>query len=115
MAEIIEFPKVKVSGPAQSKEELAQVLRDYKEEIAEEVSEFLWRHVLGELARVGCNFDKNIEVYFPSMVLVLESIRSLHLEANGIHHPLQDMAKDVIDVEEFVKSEKVVDISDELD
>src|SRR5210317_1519081 len=101
MAEIINFPKMKITVPAQTKEDLAQDLINYKKEIAEEVAEFLWRHVLGELSRVGCKFSNNIEEYYPSMVLVLEAIRSLHLQANDVEHPLQEFAYQFFDLDDL--------------
>ena len=114
MGTIVEFPKKEIKrAAAKSKADLADELVRYKEEVAEEVSEFLWRHVLGELERVGCDLSTDVDGNFPSMILVLESIRSLHLLANGIHHPLQDFANDSIDVELFKK--KGVDIDEDID
>ena len=74
-----------------------------------------WTHrqAIGELVRSGCDFAPEIEKHFPSMVLVLESIRSLHLQSQGLHHNLQDFARDCIDIECFEK--KMVDIDEELD
>lgn len=115
MAEIIEFPKIKVDGPPQSAEELQDQLEEFKSEYSNEIAEFLWRNILGELVRSGCDFT-NMDRYFPSMLLVLESIRSLHLQSQGIHHNLQDFAKDAITVEELEEfEEKMVDIEDEID
>ena len=59
---------------------------------SDDISEFLWNHVLAELARSGCDFDNDFDTLYPSMMLVLESIRSLHLHANNVEHPLQDFA-----------------------
>jgi hypothetical protein len=47
------------------------------------------------------------------MVLILESIRSLHLQTSGIEHPLQTFAIEHITIEEI--NEKMVDIDDEID
>lgn len=113
MDNIIQFPKVKVDTPPQSPEELRDKLTEYKLSYSEEISEYLWRQTLGELVRSGCDFSKDMEKYFPSMVLVLESIRSLHLQYQGVDHPLQDFAKDSLDIKEF--SEKMVDIDEEID
>jgi len=112
MSNIIEFPKIKVDSPPQSPDELEAKISDFKEEYSNEIAEFLWRNILGELVRSGCNFTE-IQDYFPSMVLVLESIRSLHLQSQGLHHNLQDFARDCIDIEGFEK--KMVDIDEEMD
>jgi len=116
---VIQFPKGKITGDAKTREELQQQLINWKEEIAEEASEYLWRNLIGDMTRMGCDFDKNIKRYFPSMVLVLEAIRSLHLQSHGVHHPLQDFAEEFIDIEELPNLEEemknMVDIEDELD
>jgi hypothetical protein len=70
--------------------------------------------VIGELARSGCDFQSNPEELYPSIVLVLEAIKSLHLHANGIDHPLQELAAEIIDendegIEIFVDSEDEVE------
>jgi hypothetical protein len=120
MSNVIEFPtKDKVNASARTREELQQVLNDYKQEIAEEASEYLWRNLLGEMSRMGCDFDKEIKEHFPSMVLVLESIRSLHLQAHGVHHPLQEFAAEFVDIEEIENFEqeakKMVDIDEDIE
>lgn len=115
MADIIEFPKLKVDGPPQSREELQTQLEEFKSEYSNEIAEFLWRNMLGELVRSGCDFS-DMEKYFPAMLLVLESIRSLHLQTQGIHHNLQDFAKEAISIEELNEfEEKMVDIEDDID
>ncbi len=113
MSNVIEFPKIKVDSPPQSPDELEAKIAEYKEEYSNEIAEFIWRQAIGELVRSGCDFAPEIEKHFPSMVLVLESIRSLHLQSQGLHHNLQDFARDCIDIEGFEK--KMVDIDEELD
>ena len=49
----------------------------------------------------------------PSIILLLESIRSLHLMASGIHHPLQDFAEEFIESEEIDK--EMIDIGELLE
>ncbi len=97
---VIVFPKMKLDAPPQSAEEIAAKLIEYKTNYADEIAEILWNNLLGELSRSGYDFNENINEYFPSMVLVLESIRSLQLHVNGIHHPLQDFAKESVDEED---------------
>lgn len=110
---VIRFPKIKLDAPAQTPEELAAKIEEYKKSFAADVSEFLWQNVLMELSRAGCQFDKNMEQLYPSILLVLESIRSLHLHANDIDHPLQKISAEmfVSDNEE----EFLVDILEETD
>lgn len=117
MAEIINFPKSNALGPAQNKEDLAQDFLNYKQEVAQEVSEFLWRHVLLELTRVGCKFNgKNLEEYYPHMILVLDSIMSLYLKANDVEHPLQEFAEQFIDLDDLESfDKKMVDIDEDLE
>ena len=114
MTNIIEFPKIKneESPSVSDAGEARATIKAFKEEYSEEISEFVWRMVISELVRSGCNF-KDMEKYFPAMVLVLESIRSLHLLTQKLHHPLQDFAEDSLDMEEF--SKKMVDIDEEID
>jgi hypothetical protein len=97
---VITFPKMKLNSPPQSPEELAEKLIEYKKSFADDISEFLWSHVLSEMVRSGCNFDVESQEYYPSIILLLESIRSLHLQSNGVHHPLQDFAQEFIDLDE---------------
>ena len=110
---IIEFPKIKIDTPPQSMEEVQEQLREYKESYASEVADILWQNVINELGRAGCDFEKDMESYYPSMVLILESIRSLHLQTSDIDHPLQTFAIEHITIEEI--TEKMVDIDDEID
>lgn len=113
MAEIIKFPKFKLDAPPQSLEELSEKLTEYRTSFSNDVAESLWNLVLVEMVRSGCRFEQDTEKFYPSIILLLEAIRSLHLQASGIRHPLQDFA------EEFIESEEVdvemVDIGELLD
>jgi translation initiation factor 2 beta subunit (eIF-2beta)/eIF-5 len=65
-----------------------------------------------------------MEVYFPSMILIFESIRSLHLQTMGEEHQLQHFAKqnvEILDSDEtqvagsFKKNlEETIDIDEDL-
>lgn len=112
MADIIQFPKMKLDSPPQSPEELSQKLEEYKMSFAEDISESLWNLVLMEMVRSGCRFDEELENFYPSMVLIYESIKSLHLQASGIEHPLQEFAAENFSQE---ISEEMVDIDDGLE
>jgi hypothetical protein len=111
---VIKFPKMKLDAPPQNPEELANKISEYKKAFAEDIAEFLWGHVIGELARSGCDFQSNPEELYPSIVLVLEAIKSLHLHANGIEHPLQELAASIIE-ENDDGIEIVIDIEDDLE
>jgi hypothetical protein len=113
MAEIIKFPKMKLDAPPQSAEELSEKLTEYRTSFSEDISEALWNLVLIEMVRSGCRFELNTEEYYPSIILLLEAIKSLHLQASGIHHPLQDFAKDFIVEEEL--DQEMVDIEELLE
>lgn len=110
---IIKFPKMKLETPPQSAEELAEKISEYKRSFAEDVAEFLWQHVLGELARSGCDFQSDPEELYPSIVLVLESIKSLHLHASGIEHPLQKIAPLLISEDGKEDIQIIVDIDED--
>jgi len=104
---VITFPKMKLDAPPQSPEELAEKLSEYKKSFADDISEFLWNHVLSEMVRSGCRFDAEAEEYYPSIILMLESIRSLYLHSQGIEHPLQEFAQDFIDLDSEQDDEDV--------
>lgn len=110
---VIQFPKIKLDAPPQSAEEVQEQIQRYKESYATEVADILWQSVINELGRAGCDFETDMDKYYPSMILILESIRSLHLQTSGIEHPLQNFAVENITIEEI--SEKTVDIDDEMD
>ena len=113
MAEIIKFPKMKLDTPPQSAEELAEKLAEYRTSFSEDVAEQLWNLVLIEMVRSGCRFDEDTDTYYSSIILLLEAIKSLHLQANGIHHPLQDFAKDFVKEEDL--DQEMVDIDEILE
>lgn len=113
MAEIIKFPKMKLDAPPQSLEELSEKLTEYRTSFSNDVAESLWNLVLVEMVRSGCRFEEDTEKFYPSIILLLESIRSLHLQASGIHHPLQDFAEEFIESEEIDK--EMIDIGELLE
>jgi|TARA_R110000744_G_scaffold149694_4_gene262872 hypothetical protein len=118
MADIITFPRPKLNGPPQSQEEVAARLLEFKTGHVDQIAEALWQYVLTELIRAGCLFGQDEEgnKHFPAMVLILESIKSLHLSTLGIHHPLQDFAEDSINIEDYDEElEITVDIDEDLE
>ena len=94
---LIYFPKIH-SNPPINEESVAEKIRDYKESYSSELAEIIWDNVLGEMARAGCDFDEDFETYFPSMILIFESIRSLHLQTMGEEHQLQHFAKQNVEI-----------------
>lgn len=121
---IIEFPRF-FDSPPMSPEDVQEKLIKYKESYSTELAEIIWENVLGEMARAGCQFDEDINLYFPSMLLVFEAIKSLHLQTMGVEHPLQEFAIEntlVVEADDEhaiggfkIKDEKMVDIDDEMD
>lgn len=111
MSNVIDFSKFKSKT---TEEEI---------ETEEEVSdsdlyiERIWAGVLSELERGGCRFSRDPRLYFPSMILVLESIRSLYLLANDEHHGLQEFARDALSDYELdhIFDKESVDTDEELD
>jgi hypothetical protein len=120
---LIHFPKIH-SNPPISEESVAEKIRDYKESYSSELAEIIWENVLGEMARAGCEFDEDFERYFPGMILIFESIRSLHLQTMGEEHQLQPFALQnvvIMDSDEDLVSgglkknlEETIDIDEDL-
>lgn len=121
---VIDFPVLFDSPPMSPEDVQARILR-YKESYSTELADIIWDNVLGEMARAGCHFDEDINKYFPSMVLVFEAIKSLHLKTMDVEHPLQAFAEENVlifdsDGESAVGGfkrniEKTVDIDNEID
>jgi|TARA_B110000977_G_scaffold120834_1_gene155484 hypothetical protein len=88
---LIPFPAIH-SNPPINEVSVGERIREYKESYSSELAEIIWENVLGEMARAGCDFEVNMEEYFPSMILIFESIRSLHLQTMNEEHQLQEYA-----------------------
>ena len=89
---LIQFPAIHSNPPIDQVSVQARI-KEYKESYSTELAEIIWENVLGEMARAGCDFDSNMEKYFPSMILIFEAIRSLHLQTMGEEHQLQPFAE----------------------
>lgn len=122
---LIPFPSIH-SNPPIDQVSVQQRIKEYKESYSTELAEIIWENVLGEMGRAGCDFDSDMDKYFPSMVLIFEAIRSLHLQSMGEHHQLQDYAKDHVIVMDSgmpglysggmkKKLEETIDIDEDLD
>jgi hypothetical protein len=81
---VIKFPSKKPEKEASASEE----------EIFAFV-ETLWVNLLEDMRKAGYDFGKDTEKYFPSMVLVFESMRSLASIEKGIDHPLQTISEEL--------------------
>jgi hypothetical protein len=88
---VINFPRLDFKAP-RTAEEVKENLQMYKESYANDLAEIIWENVLSEMARAGCDFDEDINKYFPNMILIFESIKALHLQTLGAPHPLQEFA-----------------------
>jgi hypothetical protein len=113
MNNIIDFAKFK-----NSLDSLEDTEEDTEEVIPSDMLvERIWANALQELERSGCKLSKDTRLYFPAMVLVLESIRSLHMLSNGKEHALQDFAREALDNYdlEHLFDEIPVDIDKDMD
>tara|TARA_B110000503_G_scaffold74090_1_gene114426 strand:+ start:3048 stop:3398 length:351 start_codon:yes stop_codon:yes gene_type:complete len=116
MAEIITFPKAKKNSPPQSKEEVDEKVAEFKEDFADQISEMVWRSVIIDMVRSGCDFDEDPVAYFPAMVLILESIKSLHLLTQGLEHPLQTFADESINLDDYTDEiDIILDTEEDMD
>jgi hypothetical protein len=103
---IIKFPKLKKEQEKtfENFEEFEDLLmKDVKEE-ADESAEFLWACVLMDMSGQGFELNRASDDIKVASILILEAIRSLHYLSKGIEHPLQDVAKELFDIE-VVKDE----------
>jgi thermostable 8-oxoguanine DNA glycosylase len=88
---VINFPRF-ISDAPRTAEEVKENLQMYKESYANDLAEIIWENVLSEMARANCDFDEDINKYFPNMILIFEAIKALHLQTLGASHPLQEFA-----------------------
>lgn len=112
MNNVIDFTKFRSKTPEEE-------IETEEEEVSESdmFVERIWAEVLSELERGGCRFSQEPKFYFPAMILVLESIRSLYLLANGESHGLQEFANDALSEYELARifEKESVDTDEELD
>jgi len=89
---VVQFPRL-ISDPPMTAAEVKDKISTYKENYANDLAEIIWENVLHEMARANCDFDSDINKYFPNMILIFESIKALHLQTLNVEHPLQDFAQ----------------------
>jgi len=121
---LIPFPNIH-SNPPVDQVSVSERIREYKESYSTELAEIIWENVLGEMARAGCDFDENMDKYFPSMILIFEAIRSLHLQTMGEEHQLQPFAESNVVILDTTPErlsgglkknlDETIDIDDEID
>lgn len=88
---VLQFPRL-VSDPPMTAAEVKDKISAYKENYANDLAEIIWENVLHEMARANCDFDADMEKYFPNMILIFEAIKALHLQTLDVEHPLQEFA-----------------------
>lgn len=113
MNNIIDFAKFK-----NSLDSLEEIEEDTEEVIPSDMLvERIWANTLQDLERSGCKLSKDTRLYFPAMILVLESIRSLYMLSNGTEHALQNFAREALDNHDLddLFNEIPVDIDENVD
>jgi hypothetical protein len=93
LSNVIEFPRF-ISDPPMTANEVKDKMTMYKESYANDLAEIIWENVLAEMSRANCDFDSDINEYFPNMILIFESIKALHLQTMGEDHPLIKFARE---------------------
>lgn len=121
---LIQFPNIH-SNPPIDQISVQERIKEYKESYSTELAEIIWENVLGEMARAGCDFDENMDKYFPSMILIFEAIRSLHLQTMNEEHQLQPFAENNVVILDTAPDrlsgglkknlEETIDIDEDLD
>ena len=121
---LIQFPNIH-SNPPIDQISVQERIKEYKESYSTELAEIIWENVLGEMARAGCDFDENMDKYFPSMILIFEAIRSLHLQTMNEEHQLQPFAENNVVILDTTPDglsgglkknlEETIDIDEDLD
>lgn len=115
MTNVVEFPKRFANKNTSIDDELDELIEEEtKRRLSDQFAEKHWARLLKQFILSGSDIDG--EDFFPSAILVLESIRSLHLQSQGLHHPLQDFARDSINIEDIEEYEKeTVDNDEDMD
>lgn len=92
---VIQFPREKLGAPPESLEEAQKRITEVREGFASDFAEHLWGFIYGEIERAGGDLETNQKEISFSMMLVVESIKSLYLHTVGTSHPIQDVAKQI--------------------
>lgn len=86
--------------------------KEVQSEEDESFIETIWVNVLEDMRRAGYDFAKDPDKFFPSMVMIFESIRSLALMEKEKHHPLQDISKELFDYQSLPSDFDGIEIPD---
>jgi hypothetical protein len=96
---IVDFPKKKMSRKAKlSLEKLREENKKARLDFALGVVEEVTTDLFVQLNMVG--FDFSDEIYQKDVVLVTEGIRSAVYKHMGEHHPMQEAAQKMIDIDD---------------
>lgn len=101
MDNIIKFP-TRVEEETYFAEFEDKIMSDAKKD-ADDNAEFVWSCVLMDMVNSGYNLDRTSDEMKTGSILILESIRSLHYLTKGIEHPLQEVSKELFELD--VKAE----------
>ena len=71
---VVQFPRL-VSDAPMSAAEVKDRISSYKENYANDLAEIIWENVLHEMARANCDFDSDIDKYFPNMIMILKVLK----------------------------------------
>lgn len=93
MGKIVEFPKQIQHNQTKprNKEELYKSVEDFRMSYIEDVSEFLLNIIMVETGRAG--FELN-ETDINDVMLIGDSLKSLMMKKNGMHHILQEFSEE---------------------
>lgn len=83
---VIKFPKNNKVSEQQTEEIDKDLI------LANEISEFIWNDVMAKLSKLGCDIETDMDKKLPSMILILESIKSFYLQTKNIEHYLQEFS-----------------------
>jgi hypothetical protein len=97
---VVLFPKIKKDTPPQTIEEMDKKIKDYKVDYSIEFCERLVNYILNEMIRDGVDFENRSIEFVPHITMIMESLLSLHLKANNIEHPLQEMSEEMFSDDE---------------
>jgi len=97
MANIIKFP-AHVDEETSFAEFEDKTMLDAKKE-ADDNAEFVWACVLMDMNNSGYNLDRASDEMKTGSILILEAIRSLHYLTKGIEHPLQEVSKELFELD----------------
>jgi len=97
MDNIIKFPG-RVEEETSFVEFEDEIMTDAKKE-ADDNAEFVWACVLMDMNNSGYNLDRASDDMKTGSILILEAIRSLHYLTKGIEHPLQEVSKELFELD----------------